>query len=328
MANIGHRTVTALLLGLCAFAAHGAEAVRADPWELHSSFWMSLHQTLMDDVTRSGARDLTALTEQERAAWNAAVAAYRTAAGHGDITTANAMTITNDAISQTSDDGLQPPANAPLTEAPLAEALQRAAPVYRAHWWAADDRANRFFIGYAAAMARDAGPGLIREHERVYGAAWPKRVLVYVSPYGGPFGAYTMWTRSGTVITTMTSRESGYQGLRALEMLLHESSHFVVSPNHGAVADALKASAKKRGVEVPHQLWHAILFATSGELTRRALEQRGVSDFVPSSDDMLTRVWAKYREPIRKFWIPYVHGQGTLAGAIDEVLGALTPAKQ
>src|SRR5262249_23700450 len=155
--------------------------------------------------------------------------------------------------------------------------------------WTADDNASRFFIGYAAALLRDAGSALVRAHETVYRTPWPERVRVYVTPEAGPFGAYTMTGRSGGVITTMSCRDSGYQGFRALERLLHESSHAVVDPTRGTVAEAIAAAAKKHGVKPPPSLWHAILFATSSELTRKLLDGRGVTNFVPSSEDLFTR---------------------------------------
>lgn len=312
------RSLFVVFVLVCALPATAAEVVRVAPWELHSSFWMSLHQTLIDDAMRSTPRDLTALPAGNQKDWNEAVAAYRTAGGHGDMTFALPMVITNDALSQVADDAMEP-----LIDAPLADALKRAAPVYRAQWWAADDKANRFFLAYAAAMLREAGDELIRAHETVYRTPWPKRVLVYIAPYGGPTGAYTMSGRAGGVITTMTSRDAGYQGLRALEMLLHESSHAVVNPRRGTVAAAISASAKKRGIEPPRDLWHAILFATSSELTRRLLAERGVAAYEPASIDLFTRVWQRYREPIVKYWIPYVGGQGNLEDSIDKVVGAI-----
>ena len=312
------RALTISLLLTCSLASNAAEVVRVSPWELHSSFWMSLHQTLMADAMRPAPRELTGLSAEEHAAWNEAVAAYRAAGGQGDMTFAAPMAITNDGLTQVADDATEP-----VIDAPLAEALKRAAPVYRTHWWAADDKANRFFMAYAAAMLREAGEALVREHEAVYRTAWPQRILVYVAPYGGPFGAYTMTGRAGGVITTMSSRDAGYQGLRALEMLLHESSHAVVNPRKGTVAAAISAAAKQRGFDAPRDLWHAILFATSSELTRSLLTERGVAEYVPSSEDLFTRAWPKYREPIEKYWLPYLHGHDTLEDAIDKVVGAI-----
>jgi len=300
------------------FAASAAEVVTVPPWELHSSFWMCLHQRLIDDATRSTPRPTPELSPEEHAAWNGAVGAYRTAGGRGDMTFARPMAITTDALTQVADDATEP-----LIDAPLKDALMRAAPIYRKHWWTNDARANRFFIAYAAAMLRQAGERLVRQHEAVYRTAWPARIRVYITPSAGPFGAYTITGLSGGVITTMSCRDEGYQGLRALEMLLHESSHGIVSPNNGTIAAAISAAAKSHGVGAPRDLWHAILFATSSELTRRVLAEHGVTKFVPSSVDLFTRVWPKYREPVEQFWIAYLNGEGTLEEAIDKIVLAI-----
>lgn len=128
---------------------------------------------------------------------------------------------------------------------------------------------------------------------------------------------------TGGVITTMSSRDSGYQGLHALEMLLHESSHAIVNPMKGVVADAISAAAKKRGINPPHDLWHAILFATSGELTRRFLKEHGVEAYVPSSEDLFARAWPMYRQPVEKYWFAYLNGEGTLEDAIDKIVESI-----
>lgn len=308
-----------LLLVSHALSASAAEVVRVAPWELHSSFWMSLHQSLIADAMQLAPRDLTKLAADDRTAWEAAVAAYRAAApGNGDMTFADPMVITNDALSQVADDSSEP-----LIDGPLAKELLRAAPVYRKQWWTADDAANRFFIGYAAAMLREAGADLVRQHECVYRTPWPQRISVYITPAAGPFGAYTMKGRAGGVITTMSSRDAGYQGFRALEMLLHESSHAVVGPRNGTVAAALAAAAKQHGVAVPRDLWHALLFTTSGELTRRLLAARGVAAYVPSSDDLFARAWPKYRAPLEAHWLPYLDGTGTLEEAVEKIVVAM-----
>ncbi|MDX1583168.1 MAG: hypothetical protein R3338_06155, partial [Thermoanaerobaculia bacterium] len=70
------RIVFALLL-LVAPAAGAAEVVVVESFELHSSFWTSLHQTLMADVLGLMEQDLSELSEDERTAWTKAVEAYR-----------------------------------------------------------------------------------------------------------------------------------------------------------------------------------------------------------------------------------------------------------
>ena len=310
------------IVALAVLLFAGATLQADSRWTFHNSFWMSLHQTLIDDATRSTPRDLSSSTPEwtpeERTAWDEAVAEYRTAGGKGDITFSKPMTATTEAIASVADDAREAPA-----AAPVAHALARAAAAYRAHGWASDEKANRFFIAYAAALVREEGEELVRRHEAVYHATWPKRIVVYVTPSAGPFGAYTFSGGLGT-ITTMASREEGYQGFRALEMLLHESSHAIVYPNRGPVADAIDRAAKAHGVTPPRNLWHAILFATSGELTRQLLNDRGVMNFVPSSTEMFARVWPNFRDPIAKFWVPYLNGEGTLDQAVDKIVVAMT----
>jgi hypothetical protein len=79
----------------------------------------------------------------------------------------------------------------------------------------------------------------------------------------------------------------------------------------------------RAAVAAPRDLWHAIIFATSSELTRRALLARGVPDYVPSSIDLFTRVWPRYREAVEKNWLPYLDGQGTREDAIDHLVSAI-----
>lgn len=308
----------ALLLAI-GTSVQAAEVVRAARWELHSSFWMSLHQRLLADVWQKTPRDLSALAPDELAIWNEAVAAYRKASGEVyDPTFARPMMITTDALAAVADDAMTP-----LIDSQLAETLLEAAPVYRKHWWAADDKANRFFIAYAAGMLRDAGEELVAAHEKVYRSEWPRFIRVYVTPEAGPYGAYTSSFKSSGPLTTMSSRDPGYQGLLALEMMLHESSHIVVGPNSNNILGRTIAEAAKKHEAKVDGLWHAILFATSSELTKRLLAERGSPQFVPSSADLLTRVWSKYRPAIEKHWYPYLSGKGTLEEAIDRVVAEI-----
>ncbi len=313
-------TMFARLLCIFLFAStvSAGEVVRAGRWEFHSSFWMSLHQTLMHDASTSKARDTAGLTPGERTAWEAAVVAYRQAAGKGAITFSRPMERLQDALSQVADNAV----NAPIDD-PLAGVIRAAAPIYRAHWWTADDAANRFFIRYASAMLSDAGEELAREHEAIYHEKMPQSIRVDITPYAEPFGAYSLFLIDAGYITTMSCRDSGYQGLASLEMLLHEASHSIVDANNSTVSKAIAAAGKKLNIKPPGDLWHAILFATSGELTRRALLIRGVRDYKPSTEDMFTRVWPKYREPIETYWYPYLSGKGTIEEAIEKVVAAI-----
>src|SRR5687768_14186410 len=117
------RRFVALLL--FATTVHAAEVTRAARWEMHSSFWMNLHQTLMRDAS-SEARDTSALSAEERAAWDAAISVYRQSAEGGSITFSQRMVALQDDLTQVADDAVNP-----RVEGSVADALKSAAPVYR-----------------------------------------------------------------------------------------------------------------------------------------------------------------------------------------------------
>jgi hypothetical protein len=308
--------VSILTLGT-SIAVSASEVTTAGRWHLHSSFWQSLHQTLMHDASARTPRDLSSLSEEERKAWQDVVSRYREARGEGSITFSGPMMELQDELTQVADDAVDP-----TIRHALGEAILEAAPIYREHWWADDDAANRFYIGYVAAMLEDAGEQLLREHERVYGEEYPATIRIDVAPHAGTYGGYTHSLRHGVVVT-VASRDLGNHGLTALELVVHESSHAIVFPSYGRVARAIAAAAGERGIDPPRDLWHAILFATSGELTRRALAEHGVGDYVATAEDLLTRAWPQYREPLETFWHPYLEGTGSLEDAIGKVVAAV-----
>jgi hypothetical protein len=289
-----------------------AEVVRAGRWELHSSFWMNLHQTLLHDAGARRSDDRAVLSGAEREAWQTAVAAYRTALR------TDAPVELQDELTQVADDAMSI-----HVAGPLADALRQAAPVYRAHWWAADDAANRYLIGYASAMLHDAGEELVRAHETAYGEEFPASIRVDLAAYAGPFGAFSISSDYGRPVATVASRDSGNQGLHALEVILHESSHSIVGPRDGRVARAIAAASKNAGRQVPPELWHALLFGTTSELTRRALLARGVTDYEPQARELFTRAWPHYREAIETHWYAYLSGTGTLEDAIAKIVAAV-----
>jgi hypothetical protein len=227
------------------------------------------------------------------------------------------MSIMLDVLTQIVDDDTRP-----KLRQPLGPALVETAPIYRRYFWPADDAANRFWIGYASAMVRDAGDELAAEHARVYALPWPKAVRVDASPYAGTFGAYTMMGQLAGVHETVATRDSGNAGLTALEVVFHEASHALVHPMNGPVAEAIRKHAARLGLQPPRDLWHAILFATSSELTRRALQKRGISDYRPNADELFTRAWPQFREPIEKYWMAYIDQRMSFDEAIGNIVEA------
>jgi len=284
-----------------------AALLLASRFELQSNFWMNLHSRLQEAAASKQA--------SSDKAWNDAVDAYRKHFGRrSPVFDAEYMAIGN-ALTDT-------PENATpsgIADA-VRDALVAAAPLYRKTQWASDDRANRFWIDVARGMLHDTEEELIRGHEAVYGKKWPARIRVDVVPYATPLGAFTTGDTKLTH-TTLSSVHPNYRAFNGLELLLHESSHGVFDEE--LVADR----AKLLGVKPPADLWHAILFYTSGELTRRALAARGVPDYKPVAYIVgvyTRRDFPKYLPLLETTWQQYLDGKTTRDAAIDEMITKLT----
>ena len=286
-----------------------------DRWVMQSNFWVNLHQTLLDAGQNSRLAQADGpMRDAERTVWNGAVLTYRARYQDRLPYMDDELIRINDSL-RTAGESIPPGFPEEITKA-----LATSSVVYRKYKWTEDDRANRFWITTAEALLRDAGEELARDHARVYGVPFPAKVHVDVSPVAGPLGAYTT-ANSGFVHTTISSRDPAYQGFAALEMLLHEPSHAVVGSGNGQIGPEINAMAAERRLVPPRQLWHAILFYTSGELTRRALKTRGV-DYTPYAHKhgMFDRSFSGLRDPLETYWQSYLEGKMTRASAIDNIV--------
>ncbi len=154
-----------------------------------------------------------------------------------------------------------------------------------------------------------------------------KRILVDVSPFAWEFGAYTVGEGESAHVV-VSSTDPGYQCFAALEMLMHEPSHAIVAPASHAIGTDLKRISEELGVKPRPNLWHAILFYTSGELTRRALVKRSVHNYQPYIAGMYERGFRGFKQPLETHWQAYLDGKVSREAAIRQILIETTPPKK
>jgi len=177
-------------------------------------------------------------------------------------------------------------------------------------------------------MLASAGEELADAHAKAYAMPFPKRILVDVSPFAWEFGGYTVGEGESAHVV-ISSTDPGYQGFAALEMLMHEPSHAIVASDaSGVIGVDLTRAADELGVKPLSNLWHAILFYTSGELTRRSLAKRGVSDYQPVITNMYEGPFRGFRQPLETHWQAYLDGKVSREAAIRQILIETTPAKK
>jgi len=322
-------------------AAQGPIDATLPVFEFHSGLWINLHHFLYQQarlrterpVRRASAApsapsaiqpaDLSGLNVAERRAWEAGLEYYaREFAGRDILFDGDLVAIKNRLAEWESESDLQTSG----LKAELIAALEQAAGVYRAHWWALHDLANRDWMAGVAPLVRRHGAALARELARAYQAPWPaERIRVDVSVYAHWVGG--AYTTLSPLHVTLSSIDARNQGLAALEILFHEASHGMTAH----VRDNIARECRARNKPIPRDLWHALLFYTTGEMVKHALKAATDANstdggaYTPYAQrhGLYARGWQNFQELLERHWQPYLDGKVEFERAIARMVAAL-----
>jgi hypothetical protein len=261
--------------------------------------------------------------------WSAAISYYSKTYGAQDLTVSLEMILIKNQLGdfETCEDlaGLKKKSCDAGLPAKLTEALDSAATVYRAHLWQDHDRANRRWIAAVAPLVRRNGLNLSHRLAEIYQTNWPKdRIRVDVASFASSTGAYTTLD---PLRVTVSSSDSRNQGPEALEVLFHEASHGIAD----SVEEAIFRECRQREKPIPRDLWHALLFYTTGEVIRPlALNASNSgspssSGYVPYAvrEGLYKRGWENYLRILTQYWQPYLDGGVSFDDAIAHIVSAL-----
>ncbi|HJQ30701.1 MAG TPA: hypothetical protein VJ866_00900 [Pyrinomonadaceae bacterium] len=266
--------------------------------------------------------DTEGLTPEQQRTWTSVLDYYRNTWAKRDLLFDDEMVrikgrlAESEAAADLKGSGLQPE---------LAAALESAAPIYRAQWWAEQSRLNQSWIEAVTPLVNRFGDSLVKQLTTAYRAKWPgRRIRVDVVRYASWAGAYTTLD---PVHITASGTDPRNQGSAGLETLFHESSHALAGRSFGAVSEALAREGRAQNKAIPEDLWHALIFYTTGEIVRRTLAKGGVKDYTPYAyhNGLYTRLpaWQKYQRAFEQHWQPYLDGKTDFNGAIAKLVGAL-----
>ncbi len=311
-------------------------------FEFDSGFWVNLHHFLYEQgrlsaklpLAGGGAKnvnqsetlaDLSTLTPAERAAWESAVAYYAATISHDDLQADDEQSEVSEELSlREGCPHLSGPSGSDcqlLQEPELVNALESAAPIYRAHWWREHDRTNRAWIGNVAPLIRQMGEDIADQLVNIFQEKWPApKIRVDVVWYAGPLGAYATVRPAHLNIASHDPRN---QGLYSLEVLFLEASHTLA----GGVTFAIQQECKRREMLIPRDLSDALIFYTAGEVVRRTLAQEGASaEYTPYAYryGLYDHGWSDFVHVLRIYWQPYLDGKVDFDHAIAHVIAGLS----
>lgn len=310
-----------LLLSMACAGLRGAPAPAMDPipgplFRFESSFWVNLHHLLIRETERGGKSSEPmlglALTAEESAAWETALAHYRDHFASRSPLFDAGMRELRDALTAAAESTSLPETGLdPATRA----VLDRVAPLYRRTLWPDHDRANRDRISQLERFAAEHS-GLAPRLTAIFGSSWPvEPVRVDVVIYATWSGAYTTIEPTHITLQAADARQTETLGL---ETLFHEASHGLIEP----VAAAIRAERNRQGREAPRRddLWHAVLFYTVGWAV-----QRDLPEHTPYAEKhgLWDRGWQTHLAVIRRHWQPYLDGRVGFDDAISGMVREL-----
>ncbi len=324
-------------------------------FEFHSGFWVNLHHFLYHEArARLAAKDshdaspkttapslkqtpgsAVSLTPSEQKIWNDAISYYVNNFAGKDLLINIDLVLLKNQIEDFEDcdelTGRKKPrcdAGLPGGTGPILDAV---APIYRAHWWADQDRANRRWVIRVAPLVREQGVGLSERLADIYQTHWPKeKIRVDVCAYANSAGAYTTLD---PLRVTIASSDPRNQGPESLEVLFHEASHGIAAP----VEAAISRECKQRDKPIPRNLWHALIIYTTGEVLRPVFKdsyvEKGAGDAPPQppkanivpyalAEILSQRGWEQYHLLLFLYWQPYLDGKVSFEDAIAHLVSA------
>jgi hypothetical protein len=364
-----------LLLAALAFLFSFPASAQIEPtygplpvFEFHSGFWINLHHLLYFEARqrqksptpRNDSRaqappktmhDLaTPLSAAEQSTWDNAVAFYAANYADKDLLFNNDLILLKNQLGDFEDcddlSGAHKEACNAGVPANLTQVLDSAAPIYRAHLWTEHDRGNRRWITRVAPLVEKQGVAISQRLADIYQAKWPKyRIRVDVSAYANWAGAYTTLD---PLRVTISSTDPSNQGDTALEVLFHEASHGLAEP----VQSAIERECRQRGKAIPRDLWHALIFYTTGEVVKPVLTPPAEPAPAPESsapdnprpnfdpnrppssnrntyipyavrEGLYQRGWSDYLDLLTRFWQPYLDGRASFDDAIARMVSSL-----
>ncbi len=197
-----------------------------------------------------------------------------------------------------------------------------AAPAYRSCRWAAQDARNRAWIDDMKPRLAADEASVAARLGQLYKKTWKMLpMLVDVVETVNWSGADTAWSNAGQADILIACEPTGASGF---ETLFHESSHALMDRGD-PVQKALESAATAAGVKLPGDLWHVVLFYTTGQAVKPIVEAREKAPYTPMLYGILARGsgWTEYREPLERQWQPYIDGTTTLDQAAAALIAVL-----
>ena len=191
--------------------------------------------------------------------------------------------------------------------------------IYRKYWWPAHNESNENWIASQKERVQDLGPKLASAMTKDLHQQWPAApIRVDVCYYVVALG-YALTTLPPHI--TFSSSGPSNRDVIGFELLFHEASHTFAD----TMMNALSAEGRTQLKDVG-DLWHSVLFYTSGVELRRLLPSPEQASFTPYGYRYRVYAggnWPKYQRVLEKDWLVYLDGKTSFPTAIHSMVADL-----
>lgn len=204
--------------------------------------------------------------------------------------------------------------------------MTTARPAYEACRWVSQDAVNRAWIEKQLPLLNAHEAVIAKRLGDFYRESWPgSPIAVDIVETVSWSGANSFfWDPGGAHLLIANS----YAGHAGLEIVFHEASHGFMLPGK-TLPSALSAAASEAGVALPQDLWHVVLFYTTGETVRRVIEEAEGVDYTPMLEEIYTRSpWVQFRPAIESTWPAYLDSERSMDEAAADLVRALAAPPQ
>ncbi len=296
----------------------------------YSDFWVNLHHTLyrqadalqtaynggtssLHPIPRQFYEDATHLPRADQAAWYRALESYQRQYAQRNFVFDDQLIRIENALA----DGAPP--------GDLKRILASVAPIYRNTLWPAHDELNRRRIEQWRQSLAQYGPTLMPTLSRLYQAPWlriPYRVDVVASTDRD--GAFSIYGPKFWHIVTSSFDRQNY-GLNGFEIIVHEASHSIVSPDSGPIGRSIAVAAGSLNRPEPADLWHVVIMYAPGSVLRELVAKAHGAPYTPAfvANDVLPEVYPRYYAALKQHFQPYVDGLAPLEPAMEQTVKAI-----
>jgi len=199
-------------------------------------------------------------------------------------------------------------------------------PYFNKLYWKDLEADNKSWVAANKLQLAKQEVGVVPELERIYQTKLPfdKKVIIDLTCYATWAGAFSY--NDGFCHVIFASAHGSNKGELATEVIFHETSHFLVDK----VNDKLSVLVKGKDIKKNINLWHNMIFYTTGYVLERQYVKEGKMFFpfyvLMKFEDKFPDFKATV-EACKIYWDPYIKDQTELDDALQSIVNYIEEKK-